>query len=172
MGYIYMKRNKLYSNKQNGFVSVRLTTLQLLKELDLWKETLVKGYLVDVVYLDFWIAFDTVPHRRLIAKLRLYQIDDGLVVWIKKYIHDRRQQVQGTNSFWSPTTNGFPQGSVLSIVLFELHINNLPKKMKFSVFVHADDTKFFQATTCEDDVTTLQDDITKSEIWSEELLLV
>ena len=169
----HMKRNKLYSDKQYGFLPGRSTTLQLLKVLDLWTEVLDQGYPEDVIYLDFQKAFDSVPHRRLISKLSAYQVDAGLVDWIKEYLTDRKQQVQvnGVNSSWSPVTSGVPQGSVLGPVLFVLYINDLPDRMNSSVYMYADDTKLFQAITCEGDRSTLQRDLNEAESWSKKWLL-
>ena len=37
------------------------------------------GAQVDVIYTDFAKAFDTVPHYRLLNKLKLYNISDKLI---------------------------------------------------------------------------------------------
>ena len=58
----HMKQNKLFSNRQYGFIGGRSTALQLLKVLDAWTEILDQGGEIDVIYLDFMKAFDTVPH--------------------------------------------------------------------------------------------------------------
>ena len=52
----FMKDNKFFSEKQHGFISGRLTTLQLLEVLDMWTEAIGKGYEIDCTYM----AFDTV----------------------------------------------------------------------------------------------------------------
>ena len=56
-----MKRNKLFSKKQFGFISGRSTTLQILLVLDQWTEILDNGGSIDSVYMDFMKAFDKVP---------------------------------------------------------------------------------------------------------------
>jgi hypothetical protein len=62
----HMSTNKLFSNKQFGFISGRSTTLQLLKVMDEWTKIIDKGGKIDSVYMDFMKAFDKVPHRRLL----------------------------------------------------------------------------------------------------------
>ena len=52
-----------------------LTTHDLLKHHD-------HRHQVDVGILDFSKAFDSVPHRSLISKLRLYGIEGGILHWI------------------------------------------------------------------------------------------
>ena len=54
-----------------------------------------KGGVVDVIYLDFAKAFDTVPHRRLIGKLEAYGIFGNILNWVKAFLrreihHSRR----------------------------------------------------------------------------------
>ena len=63
--------NKLFSNKQFGFIKGRSTVLQLLNLLDKWTKYLENGGQIDVIYTDFEKAFDKVPHRRLLYKLEI-----------------------------------------------------------------------------------------------------
>ncbi|VDI66754.1 Hypothetical predicted protein, partial [Mytilus galloprovincialis] len=70
----YMKENKLFSNKQYGFISGRSTSLQLLEVIDKWTEAIDNGYEIDCIYTDFMKAFDTVPHRRLVKKIENFGI--------------------------------------------------------------------------------------------------
>ena len=62
----FLRQNNTFSDKQCGFLRGRSTTLQLLKALDDWTAELDKGYDVDIVYIDFQIAFDIVTHIRLL----------------------------------------------------------------------------------------------------------
>ena len=95
-----MQENDLFSNSQFGFIGGRSTVLQLLKVLDKWTEILDnKGY-VDVIYLDFMKAFDKVPHKRLLSKLKAYGIGTNIISWIADFLIGRVQKV-GVNGFYS-----------------------------------------------------------------------
>ena len=89
----FMKNEKLFSNRQYGFISGRSTQLQLLEVLDKWTEALDKGHSIDCVYMDYAKAFDTVPHRRLLYKLSRYGINPKAVSWIENFLGNRTQQV-------------------------------------------------------------------------------
>ena len=127
-----------------GFISGRSTTLQLLEVLDAWAEAIDAGHSVDVIYLDFLKAFDTVPYRRLIGKLKAYHTDDSQLEWIECFLSDRQQMVtvNGQYSERQEVTSGIPRGSVLGPNLFLVFINDLPSGLKSSEgFMFADETK-------------------------------
>ena len=48
---------------------------------------------VNVVYLDFQKAFDKVPHKRLLLKLKAHGISNDVINWIEKWLTYRRQRV-------------------------------------------------------------------------------
>ena len=48
----------------------RSTLTNLLETLESWTNLLEEGFGIDVVYLDYRKAFDTVPHKRLLEKIR------------------------------------------------------------------------------------------------------
>ena len=50
----------------------------MLTVLDYWTETLDQAGSVYCIYLDFSKAFDSVPHRRLLAKHEAYRISGAL----------------------------------------------------------------------------------------------
>jgi len=59
-------------DSQHGFRSGRSCTTNLLAFLDQVTKVIDSGGSLDAVFLDFAKAFDTVPHGRLIAKLRAH----------------------------------------------------------------------------------------------------
>ena len=62
--------------------------MQLVHALDDWTSSLDKGFATDVIYFDFSKAFDSVPHVRLINKLKAYGVDGPLLKW---FLVGRRQ---------------------------------------------------------------------------------
>ena len=74
----HLYSNNLLAIQQHGFVKSKSCTTNLLETLGFISYYLDKCILVDVIMFDFTKAFDTVPHRRLLAKLKAYGIN-GLV---------------------------------------------------------------------------------------------
>ena len=144
----HLLEEKLLSNKQYGFISGRSTTLQLLYYLDECMNVTAKGGVVDVIYLDFAKAFDTVPHRRLIGKLEAYGISGNILNWIKAFLTGRTQEVvvNGSKSAKAPVLSGIPQGTVLGPVLFVAYINDILDDISSNGVMFADDTKILLHT--------------------------
>ena len=61
----HLLTNNLLSAYQFGFVPGRSCTTQLLQVLDYLTKHLDNGESVDVIYLDYQKAFDSVPHQHL-----------------------------------------------------------------------------------------------------------
>ena len=65
----HMMTNKLFSNGQHEFVPGRSCLTQLLTVLRDWTNGMALGEIIDVIYTDFFKAFDSVSHVHLLSKL-------------------------------------------------------------------------------------------------------
>ena len=141
----HLTEQGLLSDHQHGFRPKRSCSSQLLEVLDTLTRELEGGNPVDVIYLDFQKAFDSVPHLRLLNKLQSYGISGKLLAWIKAFLTDRKQQVvlEGCYSEWTDVACGVPQGSVLGPLLFLVYVNDLPDVVQCDIKLFADDTKLY-----------------------------
>ena len=169
----FMFANGLFSDKQFGFLPKRSTVLQLLNIIDEWTMAVDDRNEVNCLYLDFMKAFDTVPHRRLIHKLKSYGICDPILSWIRDFLSDRVQRVivNGSASQWAKVLSGIPQGSVLGPLLFVIFINDICESINSSSYLFADDTKLFRVIKSNSDIATLQADLNTMIDWSDKWLL-
>ena len=90
-------------------------------------------------------AFDKVPHKRLINKIKGIGIQETVLTWIINFFNKRQQRVILNNdmSDWADVISGIPQqGSVLGPILFIIFINDLPKEVKSYITFFADKTTF------------------------------
>jgi len=103
------------------------------------------GYQVDVIYLDFQRAFDTVPRGRLITRLEARGIDGDILKWAGNWSSDRKQRVvlNGQFSDWRDVLSGVPQGSVLGPLLFLIYINDIDESVGGKILKITDDTKIY-----------------------------
>jgi exonuclease III len=157
---------------QHGFLRNRSTVTQLLQVFSNINNILDKGDQTDVVYFDLSKAFDSVPHKLLLEKLKSFGICGSLHAWITSYLTNRLQRVtlNGASSDWLSVTSGVPQGSILGPLLFILYINDLPNCLSENTLcaIFADDTKIFRQITSHQDLTILQRDINKVSAWSKD----
>ena len=118
-------------------------------------------------------AFDTVPHKRLIVKMKCYGIVDPILGWVESFLSNRTQyvSVNGKCSELKAVTSGIPQGSVLGPILLVIYINDLPDVVKKYLYLFADDSKIFNKIKCEKDVEDLQKDLDRMSDWSDRWML-
>jgi len=142
-------------------VKGRSTLTNLLETLESWTNLLEEGFGIDVVYLDYRKAFDTVPHKRLLEKIRGLALGNVISTWIGDFLQGGKTKVcvRGSYSVWIDVISGVPQGSVLGPLLFLIFVQDLPDWVKNSLKMFADDTKIWTMIASQDDADSLQHDL-------------
>ena len=111
--------------------------------------------------MDYKKAFDTVPHQKLVQKLKGLRLGDVLTKWIKQFLLGRQMRVHVNGSFssWINVISGVPQGSVLGPLLFLIFVNDLSDWIKSSILMFADDRKIWTKIKDTGDSDLLQQDL-------------
>ena len=116
------------------------------------------GKLNCVVFLDVRKAFDSIYHEILIHKMyNFFGITGNKLKWLISNLNNRVQQCQVNGQLSSPKTLtcGVPQGSILGLRLFLLHINDMPASLRHSIpSLYADDTESCISSENYDDLAT------------------
>jgi len=164
----HLDKFSLLLDLQHGFRQGRSCLSNLLTFLDQITCWLDDGQGADAIFLDFAKAFDKVPHKRLLEKLRGHGVTGAALEWIKDWLRDRTQRVviQGESSSWRPVSSGVPQGSVLGPVLFLIFINDLDLDLSCCTLKFADDSKIYGNIANRADADRLQTDVNSLITWS------
>ena len=139
----HLQNHSLLNERQWGFRKKRSTQLSFLHMTESWRKHLDDNRYVEIFFLDFLKAFDSVNHQVIEKKLSSCGISGDLFVWIKNYLSDRQQltTVNGQSSNYENVDTGVPQGSLLGPRLFSVSVNDLPDQSEnYETDLFADDT--------------------------------
>ena len=160
---------------QFGFLRNHSSVQQILKFLNNIVNQIDNKCQCDVIYLDFRKAFDSVPHKQLLHKLRSIGIKGSVWKWFECYLSSRVQCVAVNDSMSDvlPVLSGVPQGSILGPLLFIIYVNDLPSVVSYSkTFIFADDTNCSKSIMSDSDHKLLQEDLNSLSQWSREWKLL
>jgi len=166
----YLLQNDLIGKNQHGFLKKRSTCSNLLDSFQDWVIALNSRNDVDIAFIDFSKAFDSVTHNKLLHKLLGYGIRYELLNWIKTFLTNRTQRVliDCKLSGSIPVHSGVVQGSVLGALLFIIFVNDVTTTLEdpTTCQLYADDMKLYSRIEL-GRPNSLASSLTNLKLWSE-----
>ena len=121
----YLESNGLISSVQCGFHSKRCTTDHLVRLETVIREAFIRNEHLDAIFFDLEKAYDTSWKYGIMRDLRDHGLKDRLPHFISGFLSDGKFIVciGSTLSDMKNQEERDPQGSVLSVTLFNIKIN-------------------------------------------------
>ena len=94
----YLLRHKLLNKSQHGFLKGHSTGCQLLECFDDWSRAFENSRNVDVFYIDYSKAFNSVSIPKLIHKLKAYRLRGNLINLLTDFLTRRTYCVRTENT--------------------------------------------------------------------------
>lgn len=137
--------------EQGGFRR-RLSAIDQVARLEsAVRDAYASGSYLLVVFCDLSKAFDQVWHAGLLYKLSQCGVRGHLLSWLRAYLQDRTFRVyfEGEYSSVHSAKSGVPQGGILSPLLFNVMMRDVPTVVGVVSAEYADDICFY---TCHADL--------------------
>ena len=140
----YLTNNNILDNNQHGFRPGKSTSTAIFDMSEILFENWSKKKVSTCTFIDFSRAFDSLDHRILLSKLKLYGLDARSISFMESYIDNPYQctKVNGYTSASLKLRYGTAQGSILGPLIFILYVNDLFKEVieENTILMYADDT--------------------------------
>ena len=114
-----MERSAAISNVQHGFVRGKCCQTQLLTVTEDWTKWMEENKPFHCMYLNYRTTFDSVPHVRLLRKVKDCGITGQVQIWIKSFLQGRRQSKSRTRRFRMEKRDIWDSVRLFSLTIFK-----------------------------------------------------
>ena len=123
----YLESNNLITKFQSGFRAERSTNDNFVRLETFIRDAFIKREHVVAVFFDLEKAYDTTWRYGILKDLHNFGLKGRLPNFIKSFLEDHTIQVRvgSTLSDLYDQEQGVPQGAILSIVLFNVKLNDI-----------------------------------------------
>ena len=139
----FLEKNKLIATVQSGFRKQRGTLDHLVRFETFIREAFIEKEHAVSVFFDLENAYDATWKYGIMNDLHDFGIRGHLAYFISAFLNERQFRVRVGDTFSNPHKQemGVPQGSILSVTLFSVKINNIVKSVCPGVecFLYVDD---------------------------------
>ena len=127
----FLESNNIITNFQSGFRHQRSTNDHLVRLETFIREAFIKKEHLVSVFFDLEKAYDTTWKYGIMKDVHDIGLKGRLPLFLQKFLTDREFKVKvgSTLSELHNQEQGVPQGSILSVTLFSLKINNIVKTL-------------------------------------------
>ena len=166
----YAESTEILGHSQAAHRANHCTTDQLFTLSQTASETLQKKGCLAAAFLEVEGAFDRVWHEGLLYKLHSLQCPPFLTKWTTSFLENRSVTVN-VNGFTSQPFRphaGVPQGSVVSAILYNIYVCQMPK-MPATLSQFADDIAlWYRARSYREASRLLQQSLDKLAHWCQQ----
>lgn len=151
--YLDNHQPDLLAKHQSGYRKRYSTTTALTKVSHDIYNNLDGSRCTVMVLVDLSLAFNCVKHQKLDTKLKEeFGFCPAACDLVTSYLEHRTQMVKigGRMSAEKMLTDGTPQGSCLSALLFTLYINSMPNVLHCEYHMYADDLQIYISGSIQD----------------------